>query len=66
MDMCSPAFICHHNSFIIYESLQEPTLRNWSRITHMSVGSAALISAVFATAGYATFTGYTQGKSFLI
>ncbi|KAL7865577.1 hypothetical protein SRHO_G00108240 [Serrasalmus rhombeus] len=58
------AFICHHNSFIIYESLQEPTLRNWLRITHMSVGSAALISAIFATAGYATFTGYTQGDIF--
>ncbi|KAI4887075.1 hypothetical protein NFI96_013963, partial [Prochilodus magdalenae] len=58
------AFICHHNSFIIYESLQEPTLRNWSRITHGSVGSAALISAIFAAAGYATFTGYTQGDIF--
>ncbi|XP_049340861.1 putative sodium-coupled neutral amino acid transporter 11 [Astyanax mexicanus] len=58
------AFICHHNSFIIYESLQEPTLKKWSRITHVSVGSAALISAVFAAAGYATFTGYTQGDIF--
>ncbi|XP_036423189.1 putative sodium-coupled neutral amino acid transporter 11 isoform X1 [Colossoma macropomum] len=58
------AFICHHNSFIIYESLQEPTLRNWLRITHTSVGSAALISAIFAAAGYATFTGYTQGDIF--
>ncbi|KAL7881869.1 hypothetical protein AOLI_G00087180 [Acnodon oligacanthus] len=58
------AFICHHNSFIIYESLQEPTLRNWLRITHMSVGSAALISAMFAAAGYAAFTGYTQGDIF--
>ncbi|KAL6484638.1 hypothetical protein MHYP_G00066830 [Metynnis hypsauchen] len=58
------AFICHHNSFIIYESLQEPTLRNWLRITHMSVGSAALISAIFAAAGYTTFTGYTQGDIF--
>ncbi|CAL1582464.1 unnamed protein product [Knipowitschia caucasica] len=58
------AFICHHNSFLIYGSLQEPTLSNWTRVTHVSVGSALVISAVFAVAGYATFTGYTQGDIF--
>ncbi|KAM4559391.1 putative sodium-coupled neutral amino acid transporter 11 [Odontesthes bonariensis] len=58
------AFICHHNSFLIYGSLKQPTLANWSRITHISVGSALIISAAFAVAGYTTFTGYTQGDVF--
>ncbi|XP_053185143.1 putative sodium-coupled neutral amino acid transporter 11 [Scomber japonicus] len=58
------AFICHHNSFLIYGSLEQPTLTNWSRVTHISVGSALIISAAFAVAGYATFTGYTQGDIF--
>lgn len=58
----SLAFICHHNSFLIYGSLQQPTLANWSRVTHVSVGSALIISATFAVAGYTTFTGYTQGR----
>ncbi|KAJ8352278.1 hypothetical protein SKAU_G00237540 [Synaphobranchus kaupii] len=58
------AFICHHNSFMIYGSLEEPTLRNWSRVTHISVSSAMLVSLLFAAAGYATFTGYTQGDIF--
>nr|XP_040057290.1 putative sodium-coupled neutral amino acid transporter 11 [Gasterosteus aculeatus aculeatus] len=58
------AFICHHNSFLIYGSLERPTLANWSRITHVSVGSALVISAAFAVAGYTTFTGYTQGDVF--
>ncbi|KAI7808289.1 hypothetical protein IRJ41_001257 [Triplophysa rosa] len=58
------AFICHHNSFMIYGSLQQPTLSNWSLVTHVSVGSAVVVSVVFATAGYATFTGYTQGDIF--
>ncbi|XP_023679104.2 putative sodium-coupled neutral amino acid transporter 11 [Paramormyrops kingsleyae] len=60
----SSGFICHHNSFMIYNSLKEPTLSTWSRVTHISVSSAALISLLFATAGYATFTGYTQGDIF--
>ncbi|XP_028249072.1 putative sodium-coupled neutral amino acid transporter 11 [Parambassis ranga] len=58
------AFICHHNSFLIYGSLERPTLANWTQVTHISVGSALIISAVFAVAGYATFTGYTQGDIF--
>ncbi|XP_042587794.1 LOW QUALITY PROTEIN: putative sodium-coupled neutral amino acid transporter 11 [Cyprinus carpio] len=55
------AFICHHNSFMIYGSLREPTLSSWSLVT---VGTAVLVSAVFAAAGYVTFTGYTQGDIF--
>ncbi|XP_069558511.1 putative sodium-coupled neutral amino acid transporter 11 [Brachyistius frenatus] len=58
------AFICHHNSFLIYGSLAQPTLANWSRVTHGSVGTALIISAAFAVAGYTTFTGYTQGDIF--
>ncbi|MEQ2175095.1 hypothetical protein GOODEAATRI_014695 [Goodea atripinnis] len=58
------AFICHHNSFLIYNSLEQPTLSNWSQVTHISVGSALIISVVFAVAGYTTFTGYTQGDIF--
>ncbi|KAJ0070442.1 hypothetical protein NL108_010685 [Boleophthalmus pectinirostris] len=58
------AFICHHNSFLIFGSLEEPTLSHWTRVTHVSVGSALVISAAFAVAGYSTFTGYTQGDIF--
>ncbi|NXF15138.1 AVT2 protein, partial [Rhodinocichla rosea] len=58
------AFICHHNSFLIYGSLEEPTLKNWSQVTHMSVALALIISVAFAASGYMTFTGYTEGDIF--
>nr|XP_057937930.1 putative sodium-coupled neutral amino acid transporter 11 isoform X1 [Doryrhamphus excisus] len=58
----SSAFICHHNSFLIYESLEPPTLASWTRVTHISVGSSLIISATFALGGYVTFTGHTQGR----
>ncbi|NXD06170.1 AVT2 protein, partial [Nothocercus nigrocapillus] len=58
------AFICHHNSFLIYGSLEEPTLKNWSRITHVSVSLAVIISVVFAACGYMTFAEYTEGDIF--
>ncbi|XP_062974383.1 putative sodium-coupled neutral amino acid transporter 11 [Elgaria multicarinata webbii] len=58
------AFICHHNSFLIYGSLKEPTLSNWARVTHVSVSFAVLVSLVFATCGYVTFREYTEGDIF--
>ncbi|NXU12178.1 AVT2 protein, partial [Pardalotus punctatus] len=58
------AFICNHNSFLIYVSLEEPTLRNWSQITHICVSLALVISVVFAACGFLTFTGFTEGDLF--
>ncbi|NWR95169.1 AVT2 protein, partial [Furnarius figulus] len=60
----SYSFICNHNSFLIYGSLEEPTLENWSQVTHVSVSFAVVISVVFAACGYMTFTGYTEGDIF--
>nr|XP_015214383.1 PREDICTED: putative sodium-coupled neutral amino acid transporter 11 [Lepisosteus oculatus] len=58
------AFVCHHNSFMIYGSLENRTLGNWSCVTHTSVLSAVVVSLLFAISGYSTFTGYTQGDIF--
>ncbi|XP_003795194.1 putative sodium-coupled neutral amino acid transporter 11 isoform X2 [Otolemur garnettii] len=58
------AFICHHNSFLVYSSLEEPTVAKWSRIIHTSMAISMFISVLFATCGYLTFTGFTQGDLF--
>ncbi|XP_077979086.1 putative sodium-coupled neutral amino acid transporter 11 [Glandiceps talaboti] len=55
------AFVCHHNSFLIYDSLEDPTIKRWSLVAHWSVLISFGISALFGACGYATFTGYTQG-----
>ncbi|XP_071539182.1 putative sodium-coupled neutral amino acid transporter 11 [Panulirus ornatus] len=58
------AFMCHHSSFLVYDSLADNTQERWNKVTHISIGSAAVLSLVFAVAGYLTFTGYTQGDVF--
>ncbi|KAM9670016.1 putative sodium-coupled neutral amino acid transporter 11 isoform 2-T2 [Dama dama] len=58
------AFICHHNCFLVYGSLEEPTVAKWSHIIHVSTLISVFISILFATCGYLTFTGYTQGDLF--
>ncbi|XP_069996961.1 putative sodium-coupled neutral amino acid transporter 11 [Penaeus vannamei] len=58
------AFMCHHSSFLVYESLADNTQERWNKVTHISIASAAVLSLVFAVAGYVTFTGLAQGDVF--
>ncbi|KAA0161209.1 hypothetical protein FNF28_05158 [Cafeteria roenbergensis] len=49
------AFVCHHSSMLVYNSLENPTRSRWETTTRISVGTAALCSLVLATAGFASF-----------
>jgi sodium-coupled neutral amino acid transporter 11 len=55
------AYMCHHNSFLIYDSIEEPTEKRWGIVTHISVLFAMICTLVLAITGYATFTGFSQG-----
>ncbi|KAL1451643.1 hypothetical protein WDU94_006001 [Cyamophila willieti] len=55
------AFMCHHNVFLLYESIENASQTVWDRLTHISVGVACVVSFLFGIAGYATFTGNVQG-----
>jgi solute carrier family 38 (sodium-coupled neutral amino acid transporter), member 11 len=32
------AFMCHHNTFLIYQSMEDSSFEKWERVTHFSVG----------------------------
>lgn len=55
------AFMCHHNTFMIYSSMRNTSQEKWQKVTHISISTSLLISLVFALVGYGTFTGYVQG-----
>ncbi|XP_038044590.1 putative sodium-coupled neutral amino acid transporter 11 isoform X2 [Patiria miniata] len=55
------AYICHHNSFLVYTSMETPTPHSWSKVTHIAVLLATILSCLVGIGGYVTFTGYTQG-----
>lgn len=55
------AFMCHHNTFLIYESIERATQQKWDIVTHWSLFTSFLIAAAFGIIGYATFTSYVQG-----
>lgn len=56
------AFVCHHNSLLIYGSLRKPTIDRFSRVTHYSTGISLVACLVMALAGYLTFGDKTLGN----
>ncbi|KAI9474720.1 hypothetical protein LPJ55_002379 [Coemansia sp. RSA 990] len=56
------AFVCHHNSFMIYGSLRKPTLNRYFGVIHISTVIATAASLVIAIVGYVYFREKTQGN----
>ncbi|CAH0549310.1 unnamed protein product [Brassicogethes aeneus] len=55
------AFMCHHNTFLIYGSMTNATEKNWEVVTHASIFTSLIVSCLFGIAGYSTFKAYSQG-----
>ena len=49
------AFVCHDSSFLLLNTLKEPTVGRWSTLTKSGCAAAMLICACFAVPGYLTF-----------
>ncbi|KAI0063608.1 amino acid transporter [Artomyces pyxidatus] len=56
------AFVCHHNSLLIYGSLRTPTLDRFAKVTHISTFISLLACMTMAISGYVVFTDRTQGN----
>jgi sodium-coupled neutral amino acid transporter 11 len=56
------AFVCHHNSLLIYGSLRKPTLDRFAKVTHWSTGISCGACLILALAGYLTFGDKTDGN----
>ncbi|KAK4655961.1 hypothetical protein QC762_307080 [Podospora pseudocomata] len=56
------AFVCHHNSLLIYGSLEKPTIDRFSKVTHYSTAISMFACLLMALAGFLTFGDKTQGN----
>ncbi|KAJ3476745.1 hypothetical protein NLI96_g10948 [Meripilus lineatus] len=56
------AFVCHHNSLLIYGSLRTPTLDRFSKVTHISTAISLIACCTLAISAYIVFTDRTQGN----
>lgn len=56
------AFVCHHNSLLIYGSLKKPTMDRFAQVTHYSTGISMVACLTMALGGYLTFGDQTKGN----
>lgn len=56
------AFMCHHNTFLIYGSIADPNQKKWEIVTHASIITSLVVAVLFGIAGYTTFKAYSQGE----
>ncbi|EYE97902.1 putative amino acid transporter [Aspergillus ruber CBS 135680] len=56
------AFVCHHNSLLIYGSLKKPTMDRFAMVTHYSTGVSLLMCLTMALTGFLAFGSNTQGN----
>ncbi|GAA5986499.1 hypothetical protein JCM10908_003777 [Rhodotorula pacifica] len=56
------AFVCHHNSLLIYGSLKQPTLDRFAQVTHVSTTLSVVACLCMSISGFLVFTDRTQGN----
>jgi sodium-coupled neutral amino acid transporter 11 len=56
------AFVCQHNSFIVFKSLRHPTLPHWRQVASGSVGISFVLCLLLGVVGYLSFLEQTQGN----
>lgn len=56
------AFVCHHNSLLIYGSLNTPTLDRFATVTHVSTFLSLVACCTLAISAFLVFTDKTQGN----
>ena len=55
------AFVCQHNTFIVFDSMAHPTLHNWKKVAHGSLAVAGSMCLTLGLAGYLNFGAQTEG-----
>lgn len=55
------AFMCQHNSFLIFNSMNEKSLSRWRIVTLITTSTAFLFAVTYAITGYFVFGQQTEG-----
>ena len=54
------AFVCHHSSFIVFNTLKVQTTENWRKVAAWSISISVLASSALAVGGYLAFFEETK------
>ncbi|ODQ67147.1 vacuolar amino acid transporter 2 [Nadsonia fulvescens var. elongata DSM 6958] len=62
ISIISFAFVCHHNSLLIYQSLRQPTLDRFATLTHWSTFVSMIACLALGLGGFLVFRDKTLGN----
>lgn len=62
VSVISFAFVCHHNSLLIYDSLKTPSTDRFATVTHWSTGVSMVACMVLGLGGFLSFKDKTLGN----
>lgn len=62
VSVISFAFVCHHNSLLIYDSLKKPTMDRFAMVTHWSTGVSMVACLAMGVGGFLVFKDKTKGN----
>lgn len=62
VSVISFAFVCHHNSLLIYDSLKKPTIDRFATVTHWSTGVSMIACIAMGVGGFLVFKDKTKGN----
>lgn len=62
VSVISFAFVCHHNSLLIYDSLKKPTMDRFKVVTHWSTGVSMVACLIMGVGGFVVFKDKTKGN----
>lgn len=62
VSVISFAFVCHHNSLLIYDSLKKPTMDRFKTVTHWSTGVSMVACLMMGVGGFVVFRDKTKGN----
>jgi sodium-coupled neutral amino acid transporter 11 len=56
------AFVCHHATFIVYNTLRDNTEKRWNLTVHSTLGVATAVMFTLAVAAFITFRGIMKAS----
>lgn len=55
------AFVCQHNSFLVFQTLKKPTVSEWSIVANISIAFSYFLCLLLGLIGFFAFFPYVQG-----
>lgn len=62
ISVISFAFVCHHNSLLIFDSLKTPTMDRFATVTHWSTCVSMVACMIMGIGGFLVFKDHTKGN----